>query len=245
MNPVACIPWKRAYDHAKAAFREDRGIHTIAMLLFTSLPVVAAYAYALSATWLLASSLTALFFITLGDCNPELIATYFFDVPKEVAKEGFRRSVVTKADGSCFFDAVRLVRNADEKDVRRDIARWIEENRTSTLDVSVGEETEAMDLAAIYAGQAQGRESTYCELLRQGNLNVWGDVLEIIAVHKCYDVTVRVYEQDKVTRKLQLRQRHIGAEGEIDLLFTPSAVNGEPNHYRLLKRSFLDDWMRF
>jgi len=230
MNPVVWasqwIPWARAYSHAEAALREDRGLNTIAMLIFTSLPVIAAYAYAFNASLLLASSLTALFLVTLGDLNPDLVATYLFDVPPWLYERGFRRNVATKDDGSCFFDAVHMALGETEQEVRSQIAGWIDAHKDDA------------DVQETFNSQSMGWEN-YANEIRAGNLNLWADTLEALAVAQQYGVTVHLHAEGAAT------QTFGGGQKEIDLYFTASSVNGQANHYRLLKRSFLDDGMRF
>lgn len=226
MNLVACIPWKRAYDHAEAAIHGDRGLNTIAMLIFTSFPVVAAYAWAFSATWLLGTSLTALFLITVADLNPDLVATYLFDVPPWLCERGFRRSIVTKDDGSCFFDSVRIALGITEQEVRVAIADWIDQHHGDG------------DVQATFVSQSKNWGS-YTEEIRKGNLNLWADTLEALAVARYYKVTVQLHAENATTQTFGTGER------AVDLYFTASSVNGRANHYRLLRRSFLDDWMRF
>lgn len=226
MNLVAWIPWQRAWVHAEAAVAGDRGLNTIAMLIFTSLPVIGAYAYAFGATWLLGSSLTALFLVTVGDLNPDLVATYLFDVPPCLCDKGFRRSIVTKDDGSCFFDAVRIAVGQSEVEVRAEIASWIDAHKKDA------------DVQPTYQSQV-GSRTDYTQRLKEGDLKLWGNTLEALAVSKIYKRRVSLHAKEGTPITFE------GEEPPIDLYFTASTVNGEANHYRLLKRSFLDDWMRF
>lgn len=226
MNLVAWVPWVRAWDHAEAASHQDRALNTIALVIFTSLPVLCIYAGLFGATWLAACSLTALFFITLADLNPHLVATYIFDVPPWLCSQGFRRSIVTKDNGSCFFDSVRLALGKTEKEVRAAIAKWIDDHK----------DDEAIQVT--YHDQSKG-DATYTQRLRDGDLTLWGDALEARALSEVYQRRVAIYSQGAKPTVFE------GSEPSIDLYFTASSVNGKANHYRLLRRSFFDDWVRF
>lgn len=225
MSLIDWAPWMRAWAHAERALQEDRGLHTIAMLFFTSLPVLAAYAYAFSAAWLLGSSLTALFLMTLGDCNPHLIATYIFAVPPWLASKGFRRSIATKDDGSCFFDAVRLALGKTEQEVRNAIADWIDTHK------------DADNVNPTYQSQSQG-DANYTQKIRSADLHVWGNTLEAMAVAQVYGVEVHVHSAGGSEQVFGSKDQ------QIHLYFTPSVVNGCANHYRLLAQSFFDNRVR-
>jgi OTU-like cysteine protease. len=175
-------PWSRAYRHAQLALTpgNSRFIHTVAMLVFTSLPVASIYAFYVGSsllgwTWAALSIAGA-----LGECSQgpigRLFATYIYGVPPWLSSQGISHIYDPPADGTCFFKAVSKSVRVSEGELRNQIAAWIEKEGMAFL-------TEEQE------------ENEYTNRIRRADVNLWGGELEARAVAEIFNQQVVIYEE--------------------------------------------------
>lgn len=221
MSVLGVSPWLRAYRHAELALApgNSRLVHTVAMLLFTSLPIASLYSFYVGSallgwTWAALSLAGA-----LAECSQGLIgryvATYIYGVPPWLSSMGITHIYDPPADGTCFFKAVAMSVGVSERDLRNQIADWIEREGMNFL-------TEEQ--------KARG----YTGRIRRGDADLWGGELEARAVAECKHLQVIIYEEGHAPRRIPDEDR----PQKLELWRTPDTIGGRNNnHYKLLYRS--------
>ena len=233
MNPLEAIPWRRAFVHAHSVCEETplkkRVAYVSLVLLYTSLPVVALYAFAFSITWVATSSLTALFLLTVGDLNLELIqrlyCSWIEGVPGWLFDRGFRSIYNPPGNGSCFFKAVERGTGVSETEIRSDIADWIEAN------VAPANQIKWDQFKAQWGGVGEPEiddVKTYANSIRMGELKIWGGHLEAQAIAEKQETSVWIHWEGADAME------HGAFDKRIDLYYTAMALGGNKNHYKLL-----------
>lgn len=248
------IPWVRAYGHTqyvREGATADRVGHTAIAVLYTTLPVMAAYLVGSSLGFSIIC-LSALAVLTAADLNWEKVEMLYHDVisgmPRTLYGKGFAwPPIKIRDDGTCFFRALAVAVtierarlrgikheneignqegvNRAEQQLRQKVAQWLRDN------IKPGNE-QLWNAFKSY----RGRETveSVAGRIERGDATCWGTEVEAIAVSNIYKKQICICSNNTPLQSF-------GASGErIGLYFTASRGALNENHYELL----LDNRMR-